>query len=111
MYAGRTTGLTMGRYSHLDSAVSLPLPFNSKHKPGDEAPVRNTYEHLIVIEGGQPGQFFSRSGDSGSWVFDSLGSLAGMIWGSSAAGATYFTPIGLIVADIEKRSGRKVELL
>ena len=108
---GRTTGLTMGRYSHTDTAVSLKLPFNSSHKDGDKAPVRDTHERVIVIEGGQPGQFFSRGGDSGSWVFDGLGSLAGMIWGSSAASATYFTPIGLIIADIEERTEMKVELV
>lgn len=108
---GRTTGLTQGRISYLDSAVNMSLGLNSSHKEGDEKPRRCSCEHVLVIDGGFPEQHFSRSGDSGSWVFDSLGSLAGMIWGSSASGATYLTPIGLVVADIEERTGMKVELI
>lgn len=108
---GRTTALTVGRYSHLDSAVNMKLPFNSSHTKGNEAPIRFSLEHTFVIDGGIPGQLFSAGGDSGSWVFDRSGSLAGMIWGSSAAKATYVTPIGLIIADIEERTGMSVQLI
>ena len=107
---GRTTALTEGRYSHTDSAVKPPLPLNSSHKKEDK-PSRSSCEHAFVITGGQPGQQFSRGGDAGSWVFDENGFLAGMIWGSSAGNASYVTPIGLIVADIEERTGMRVELI
>ena len=101
----------MGQYSHLESAVNVKLPLNSNNKARDEASVRISNERVIVHEDAESGYFFSQSGDSGSWVFDRIGSLVGMIWGSSASSATYFTPIGLVVADIEERTRMKVELV
>ena len=108
---GRTTALTIGRYSHTESAVRIPLPPNSEDGQGDAPRFRVSSEHVLVVEGGNIGDVFSRGGDSGSWVFDEVGSLAGMVWGCSEGNATYYTPIDFIIADIEERTGKKVELI
>ena len=105
---GRSTGLTRGLYSHIESDVQITLPRNSSHREGHNPPVRHTQEFMMV---GEDGQRFSGSGDSGSWVFNFFGSLTGLIWGSSADNGSYVTPIWLVIKDIEERTGMKVELL
>lgn len=69
----RTTSLIMCRYKYMDSAVSLKLLFNSSYKFGDEAPVRNLCDHIIVIEDGQLGQSLA-----GVAIAD-LGSSTGLV--------------------------------
>ena len=108
---GRSTGLTVGHYSHVKSDVNLSLPLNDSDERDAVPRRRLTQEHVIVTEDPRNGEQFSRSGDAGSWVCDCWGTLIGMLLGSSASSVSYFTPIRLIVEDIEERTGMKVELL
>jgi hypothetical protein len=38
------------------------------------------------------------------------GELMGLIWGAGGKGQCYFTPIALVLEDIEKTTGMTVEL-
>jgi hypothetical protein len=103
---GRTTGLTIGTYSHIQSYVEISLPFNSNDaKP----PKRVTDEHVIVCPG--ENGVFSDDGDSGAWLLDRYGYLSALIWGSNSKDHCYATPISLIMEDIEGFTGGTVEVL
>lgn len=67
-----------------------------------------TDEHVIVAPRGS--SQFSELGDSGAWIITSIGEVTGMIWGAGPRGQCYFTPIGLIIKDIEKATGKEVIL-
>jgi len=69
---------------------------------------RTTREHTIVGRPSAPGRFNER-GDSGSWILSEQGDLAGLLWGGTSS-VCYFTPIQMVIADIEARTGMKVEL-
>lgn len=48
-------------------------------------------------------------GDSGSWILNEVGQLVGLLWGGTHS-VCYFTPIQMVLDDIEARTGMKVEL-
>lgn len=102
---GRTTGLTIGAYSHIEAYVETPMPSNSLNtKPSN----RITSEKVIV---GRDQSAFSDAGDFGAWILNQNGYLAGLIWSVNIKfGHCYYTPIDIIVADIEKQTGWKVEM-
>lgn len=101
---GRSSGLTMGTYSHIQSHIEIPLPPNS-----DDWPRKRVTEENVVLSG-DPKVHFNEDGDSGSWLISSLGELVGMIWGAGENGQCYFTPIRLVLEDIERVTGLQVEL-
>lgn len=105
---GRTTGLTFGKYSAIDSEVNLEVPLNDEDRGGQKRTVTSQGHVLVTTQGvDKP---FTQGGDSGAWICDTFGSLVGLAWGNTASDATYYTPIALIIADIEARTGMKVEL-
>ena len=96
---GSRTGLTAGRYNAIEPTVVVTLPSGT---------VRTTSEHTFVGRATAPGRFNER-GDSGSWILDQMGYVVGLLWGGTHS-VCYFTPIGLVLADIETRTGMRVEL-
>lgn len=72
-------------------------------------PNRTTFEHYTIkAKYTRP---FNEAGDSGSWVFDENGNLLGLLWGGCVRGDDcYFTPVEYVIADIEKYTGKKVEM-
>lgn len=109
---GRTTGLTVGQYNIIDTSVKLDLPPNSDHPKG--APGTITQEHTIIHEKRDFGGCFTQGGDSGSWLIDAGGRLAGLIFGGQGPPQlfTYFTPIEIVLNDIKKKTGcLRVELI
>ena len=101
----RTTGLTIGTIDRLASYVKVIRQSNNKH----QAPIRTTSE-LYAIRGGYK-RLFNKAGDSGAWILDPLGHLTGLLWGGcEKSNHGYFTPIQLVIEDIEKYTGRKVEI-
>lgn len=100
---GRTTGATHGTYSHIHSHVEISLDSNSSY---DQPGTRITNEHVIV----NPIESFCDTRDSGSWIISDRGEVMGLLWGAGCSGQGYFTPIGLVMEDIEKVTGMKVEL-
>lgn len=118
---GRTTGLTIGRCNGIDSNVRMELPPNSDRKKTDRKQYRVTQEHCIISEkAGSELAYnaiyqFSAGGDSGSWLFDEIGTLVGLLWGSfesvTDTNCSYFTPIELIITDIEAATGKEARLL
>lgn len=101
----RTTGLTVGTIDRLASYVKVIRPSSNKH----QAPIRTTLE-LYAVRGGY-NRLFNKAGDSGAWILDGLGHLAGLLWGGcEKSNHGYFTPIKLVIDDIEKYTGKKVEI-
>lgn len=96
---GARTGLTDGVYNLIEPVVKIEIPGGK---------TRTTSEHCIIGRASAPGPF-SKNGDSGSWIMDEECRLVGLLWGGSNSVA-YFTPIGLVLADIEARIGWRVEL-
>jgi hypothetical protein len=87
--------MTQRRLNSIKSGVRLP------GSPGE------TYEHLYLAMNG--GSTFGLSGDSGSWVLDSLGRLVGLLLaGQEATNHCYVTPISVVIEDIETSLGCKV---
>ena len=105
---GRTTGLTIGKFSAIESETNLDVPLNYEDR-GEQKRKLKSQAHVLVASQGVD-RPFTQGGDSGAWVCDTFGSLVGLAWGNSASDATYCTPIGRILADIEARTGMKVEL-
>ncbi len=102
---GRTTGLTVGAIERISSYVKVTRQSNSKQK----APMRTTLEIYAVR--GLYDTLFNKAGDSGAWILDPLGDLVGLLWGGcEKSGHGYFTPIRLVIDDIEKFTGKKVEI-
>jgi len=103
---GRTTGLTVGVVEYTATETKIPRPANSAYT--NPWP-RRIVEHFAIK--GTLGRQFSQGGDSGSWIFDDVGNLCGLLWGGvTAANVGYFTPIEFVIADIEKYTGKKVEI-
>ena len=101
----RTTGLTVGTIDRLASYVRVIRQPNNKH----QAPIRTTLE-LYAVRGAY-NKLFNKAGDSGAWILDHLGGLAGLLWGGcEKSNHGYFTPIQLVIDDIEKYTGKKVEI-
>lgn len=96
----------MGLYNHIQSHVEHDLfPNDNPFAPKK----RVTDEHVIVAPRGSS-ELFSQVGDSGAWLITSTGEVTGMIWGAGRRGQCYFTPIWLIIEDIEKATGMEVVL-
>lgn len=94
---GKSTGITRGRFSAIQSHVNLP------NSPGE------TEEHLFVNSSGNAP--FSLPGDSGAWVLDASGRLGGLlIGGNESTNQSYVTPIYTVLKDIESRLGCRVTL-
>jgi hypothetical protein len=112
LYAGldvfkvaRTTGLTVGAIEPLSTYVRVTKPSNSKQK----AAIRTTLDLYAVR--GLYDTLFNKGGDSGAWIIDPQGDLVALLWGCcESSGHGYFTPIQLIIDDIEKSTGKKVEM-
>ena len=66
-----------------------------------------TSEHTII--GQRTARRFSEKGDAGSWILNESGLLVGLLWGGTQS-VSYFTPIQLVIDDIEARTGMKVEV-
>ncbi len=95
---GRSTGFTEGCWSYLQSEVHLP---DSPHETVERAFLANRSR----------GQFFADHGDSGAWVLNREGQLAGLIVGGNPQLRwVYATPISAVFADIEAQLGCKVSL-
>lgn len=102
---GRTTGITLGHYSHIEAHVELKLPLNSEIERGS---LRITSEHVVVSS--ENDKLFSGDGDSGAWLLSEGGYVVGLIWGAGPRGQTYFTPISPVIKDIEEATGLTVGL-
>ena len=96
---GCRTGLTVGRYHGINPTVVVGRA---------DRTTRQTHEHVIVSPASSP-LSFSMDGDAGSWILSKFGDLVGLLWGGTKDQA-FFTPIGMVVDDIEARTGCKVEL-
>jgi hypothetical protein len=99
----------MGHYSHIKSHVELEMPSNSENK---RPPPRITSEHVAVLESRSFDKdlSFCDDGDAGAWLMGEGGELMGLILGAGGVGQCYFTPIALVLEDIEKTTGMTVEL-
>ncbi|KAI9763271.1 MAG: hypothetical protein M1840_000802 [Geoglossum simile] len=97
---GRTTEFTNGVISHLQTDVFID----------GIASGQGSTEWVIVDERGVK-FLFSERGDSGSMIINPDGQWVGLlIGGCDALGYTYMTPYATLVADIEQKTGGKVEL-
>ncbi|KAM0800614.1 hypothetical protein BDR22DRAFT_963013 [Usnea florida] len=103
---GRTTGLTFGESHKIESEVWLEVPLNDGDQGSKKRKIRSQARVIVAPKGSEN---FNRGGDSGAWVCDRFGSLVGLVWGGEGQ-KCYYTPIGLIIADIEARTGREVGL-
>ena len=109
---GRTSGLTFGMYNFIDPTVKLALPPNSDHPEANSEII--TQEHTIVHRQRLQGIAFSEGGDSGSWVLNAQGMLAGLLFGSKGTPDlySYFTSVETLLADIKTQTGcLRVELI
>ncbi|KAH0551620.1 hypothetical protein GP486_007161 [Trichoglossum hirsutum] len=96
--AGSKTNTTYGRISHIKHDCNLP---------GNES-ATTTSEYVVV---GLEGAAFGSKGDSGAFVLNSYGRLAGLlIAGQEALGTVYVTPIEEVMRDMEKVTGCLVTL-
>lgn len=95
----------MGLYSYIESHVELDL------FPNDDplAPKKRVTDELVIVARDSV-ELFSELGDAGAWIVTSTGEVTGMIWGAGRRGQCYFTPIGLVIEDIEKATGMEVVL-
>lgn len=93
---GRTTHFTSGVFSHIES--------NYKSESGVIS------DELTVVDYStwQNWRYFSAPGDSGSFVWDSEGYVAGLFWGGKdQAVHHYMMPIEYLLADIREVCGAK----
>ncbi|KAI9831096.1 MAG: hypothetical protein M1826_003994 [Phylliscum demangeonii] len=92
----RAYGVRRGRYSHIESNVSLP----GQPQESDE---------IVVV--GATRQPFGFPGDSGAWVLDKQRALVGMVMGGAEDGSyTYVTPMHEIFSDIQDQTGFEARL-
>ena len=96
MKVGRTTNVTYGYVSHIDSECKFP---------GN--PTTSTEFAITGLKGTQ----FSDKGDSGAFVLNEFGQLVGMIIGGGVLGETFVMPIQEVTADIMETTGYSVHLL
>lgn len=96
---GRSTDITLGRFSSIKSHCLLP---DSPHE---------TTEHVFCSARSSAGSRFSDRGDSGAWVFNRGGGLGGMIVGGHTQNPwSYVTPMTKIVEDVERQLECKLVL-
>lgn len=89
---GRSSGYTAGRYGGVKTAMIAKEIVNGEEKK------KATWEHAVL---GSPGAPFHLPGDSGSLVFDSHASVAGLVFGGAEeAPIGYFTHHADLVENI-----------
>ncbi|KAI9762376.1 MAG: hypothetical protein M1840_001269 [Geoglossum simile] len=94
--AGSTSRTTYGRVSHIKHDCNIP---------GNGS---ITSEYVVV---GQKGRPFAFQGDSGAFVVNGNGKLAGiLIAGQDQLGTAYVTPITEVMRDIQEVTGHEVTL-
>jgi hypothetical protein len=94
--SGSASGVSYGRFSHIKHDCNLP---------GNKS---TTSERVIVGWKRMP---FASKGDSGAFVLNSHGKLAGLlIAGQEDLGTAYVTPIQEVMQDIEEVTGCRVTL-
>jgi hypothetical protein len=94
--SGYETGTTYGRVSHIKHDCNLP---------GNSS---LTSEYVVV---GHKGRLFASKGDSGAFVLNGHGKLAGLlIAGQEELGTAYVTPIMEVIQDIQEVTGHEVTL-
>jgi hypothetical protein len=93
---GYSSGTTYGIVSHI------------KHDCALSGNSSLTSEYVVVGLVGSP---FASKGDSGAFVLNGHGKLAGLlIAGQDLLGTTYVTPITEVIRDIQEVTGHKVTL-
>ena len=86
--------------------MGIDLPANASRSKGKRSHIETS---VIKGTGGDP--VFNQGGDSGSWILDAEGDLAGLLWGGcSGSDDCYFIPIKDIIDDIEHHTGKVVKL-
>ena len=94
--AGYSSGTTYGWFSHIKHDCNLP---------GNSS---LTSEYVIVGHKGRP---FALKGDSGAFVLNRRGGLAGLlIAGHKDLNTAYVTPITEVMQDIQQVTGHQVTL-
>lgn len=79
---GRITDLTRGAVHTIPVELrTMKLPPNRKYKK----PVRILSEQLVIMFS-VPAVYFNEPGDTGSWILDEKGHLAGLLWATLAPG-------------------------
>ncbi|KAI9837412.1 MAG: hypothetical protein M1837_002979 [Sclerophora amabilis] len=101
--SGARTGISMGRFSEIDSNVEF-------RDEGMTNRVGKTTETVFVPS--KTYVRFSERGDSGAFVLDKSGRLCGMLLGGKLKNesVSYVTPMEVIFEDIENVTGRRVSL-
>ena len=93
---GYSSGTTYGRLSHIKHDWNLP---------GNGS---LTSEYVVVSHKGRP---FAFKGDSGAFVLNQYGKLAGLlVAGQEELGTAYVTPIIEVIPDIQEVTGHEVAL-
>jgi hypothetical protein len=92
---GRTTGLTIGKFSSINPRVNL------------DGKICSAWQVV-----GQRGKPFCRKGDPGSFVIDSVGRWCALLFASpyGDTGDAYVLPVHTLIEDIESMTGGKVSL-
>ena len=93
---GRTTGLTSGKFNHIDPKVKLGGKICSAWQ---------------VV--GKADELFCRPGDSGSFILDSEGNWCGLLFAApyrSDSGDGFVIPVDVLIADIQRLTGGTVSL-
>lgn len=106
---GRSGELAPGTANGVDNLVSIGLPLVSSDKQAC-LPKKVTAEFSIVADASGFNSRFLMEGDLGAWLLDDVGNLEGKAWAASNNGKIYVTPINCVIAEIEARTSKKVEL-
>ncbi len=96
---GKRSGVTFGTVNRIRTDV------RAKELPGQ------IMREIIVV--GDRGNQFCNPGDSGAWVFDQYGALAGMSYGGEDTGdlGAFVTPIDEVAASILELTGCEMRIL
>ncbi|KAF2439730.1 hypothetical protein P171DRAFT_395639 [Karstenula rhodostoma CBS 690.94] len=106
---GRTTGFTYGQINAIPTIID-PVVGGKQYKSTAEAYVFTVEDcgHAMSFVGHTSAPVV-KSGDSGSAVLHApSGDWIGLLFGSTSTGAALFTPIDLVLRDIETVSGLNV---
>jgi hypothetical protein len=99
---GRSSGVTWGNYAGLQTSDikswKLQPDGTQKEIVGEDRRVLGKPSSTINL--------FGEGGDSGSFIFDSIGQFIGMYWGcNTVTGASYFTAADALFKDIMHITG------
>jgi hypothetical protein len=99
--SGRSTSITRARFSKLKSVLISQEPERVHGGLRPPKPVI-TWEYAFASSEGP----FAESGDSGTFVFNQIGGVVGLLWGGAERSDTaYVTPIEAIFDDIKEVTG------